>query len=160
MRRRATLPRVPLRALLTMLVAFAACAALSASSALAASDSAPGAVVAADGDATAAQDDSTTEEAGDSAASGCSAYTTQEEAQKALDEDTSDPLNLDPDGNGIACENLPSESDPSGGVQTGGGGTAGVPGPPTAAPAGLVLVALLGAAGALALVGGRRSHRP
>lgn len=38
----------------------------------------------------------------------CSDFTTQEEAQAVLEEDPSDPHFLDFDGNGIACERLPS----------------------------------------------------
>ena len=38
----------------------------------------------------------------------CGAYATQEEAQAVLDADPSDPEGLDPDGNGVACEGLPS----------------------------------------------------
>jgi hypothetical protein len=150
---------VSLRALLALLAAVVGFGAFGAASAVAGPDADPNAVVAADSNATTDSTNTSTEQAGDSAASGCSDYTTQEEAQKALDEDSTDPLNLDPDGNGIACENLPSASDPTGGVQTGGGGTAGIPAPPSAAPAGLVLVALLGAAGALSLLGGRHTHR-
>jgi hypothetical protein len=143
-----------------MLVALAACAALSASSAFAASDPEPGAVVAADGDATTDGTDTTAEESGTSTEDkDCVDFTFQEDAQAVLDEDPSDPFQLDEDGDGIACEDLPSNADPAGGVATGGGGTAGVPGPPTAMPAGLVMLALLGAAGALSLLGRRGTHR-
>ena len=41
-------------------------------------------------------------------AGACGAYATQEEAQAALEADPSDPAGLDPDGNGVACESLPS----------------------------------------------------
>jgi len=40
----------------------------------------------------------------------CSDFSTQEEAQSVYDEDTSDPNHLDGDGDGIACESLPSAS--------------------------------------------------
>ncbi len=38
----------------------------------------------------------------------CSDFTTQEEAQAVLDDDPSDPHNLDFGGDGVACERLPS----------------------------------------------------
>lgn len=38
----------------------------------------------------------------------CDDFTTQEEAQAVLDADPSDPNVLDGDGNGVACESLPS----------------------------------------------------
>jgi hypothetical protein len=38
----------------------------------------------------------------------CDAFDFQEDAQHALNSDPSDPVGLDPDGDGIACENLPS----------------------------------------------------
>ena len=41
----------------------------------------------------------------------CEDFATQEEAQAVLDEDTSDPNNLDPNGDGIACALLPSDAD-------------------------------------------------
>jgi hypothetical protein len=41
----------------------------------------------------------------------CSDFSTQEEAQSVLDEDTSDPNYLDGDSDGVACESLPSEDD-------------------------------------------------
>ena len=44
---------------------------------------------------------------GDDAAS-CGLFDFQEDAQNALISDPSDPLGLDPDNNGVACENLPS----------------------------------------------------
>lgn len=40
----------------------------------------------------------------------CSDFATQEEAQAVLEEDPSDPHRLDRDGDGIACESLPSGS--------------------------------------------------
>lgn len=41
----------------------------------------------------------------------CEDFATQEDAQAVLDEDLSDPHNLDPNGDGIACGLLPSEAD-------------------------------------------------
>ncbi len=38
----------------------------------------------------------------------CDAFDFQEDAQQALDSDPSDPVGLDPDNDGVACENLPS----------------------------------------------------
>ncbi len=40
--------------------------------------------------------------------SGCDLFDFQEDAQQALISDPSDPLGLDPDNDGVACENLPS----------------------------------------------------
>lgn len=65
----------------------------------------------------------------------CSDFATQEEAQAVYDQDPSDPHGLDSDGDGIACETLPSggggggdDDDggeaPAGGVDTGAGGMA------------------------------------
>lgn len=66
----------------------------------------------------------------------CDDFEFQEDAQAVLDRDPSDPHNLDSDDDGIACESLPSRGDgggggdddsggaPSGGVDTGAGGTA------------------------------------
>jgi micrococcal nuclease len=47
----------------------------------------------------------------------CASFTYQEEAQKVLKQDPSDPNYLDGDGDGVACEDLPSNNDqpPSGG---------------------------------------------
>ena len=66
----------------------------------------------------------------------CSDFATQAEAQAVYNQDPSDPHGLDGDNDGIACEALPggtpgSAGDqdtgtaPSGGVETGAGGTAG-----------------------------------
>jgi hypothetical protein len=62
----------------------------------------------------------------------CSDFTTQAEAQAVYDQDPSDPNNLDADNDGKACESLPGgvpgsaeNAAPSGGVETGFGGTAG-----------------------------------
>ena len=68
----------------------------------------------------------------------CDDFEFQEDAQAVLDQDPSDPHNLDSDDDGIACESLPSRGDgggggggdddsggaPSGGIDTGAGGTA------------------------------------
>ncbi|MCC2627185.1 MAG: excalibur calcium-binding protein [Thermomicrobiales bacterium] len=40
----------------------------------------------------------------------CVDFEFQEEAQEVLDEDRSDPYNLDPSGDGVACSSLPSSS--------------------------------------------------
>jgi hypothetical protein len=45
----------------------------------------------------------------------CIDFATQEEAQIVLDADASDPFNLDPNGDGIACATLPSEAELDGG---------------------------------------------
>jgi hypothetical protein len=42
---------------------------------------------------------------------GCGDYLTQRDAQARLRDDPSDPENLDPDGNGIACERNPQPYD-------------------------------------------------
>lgn len=87
----------------------------------------------------------------------CADFATQEEAQAVFDEDPSDPNGLDADSDGIACETLPSGGDgeddgeagmeevPQGGVEAGGGSTAGVESTGLLGAAG---VALFGAAGA------------
>lgn len=108
----------------------------------------------------------------------CDDFDTQEEAQQQLDEDPSDPHGLDTDGDGVACEDLPSDDSaaddgddsadgtsedtadedddatPTGGVATGAGGTA-EPSTPMMAQ----LVATVGGAlalGTLAALGLRR----
>ena len=153
--------RLPL-ALAVMLLAFAVPASLAF-----AEEPVPEATVAqddtADGeDSTDATDAGTVE--GDSNGDGvvdCVDFSTQEDAQVFFDANSDNEdlvLVLDSDGNGIACEEL--SSDPSGGVSTGDGGTALLPGGPASgdggstsgAGAALVLVALLSAAGALALL--------
>ena len=58
----------------------------------------------------------------------CEDFSSQEDAQAELDADSSDPNNLDSDSDGEACEDFFTEvshvrSTPSGGVETGGGGT-------------------------------------
>lgn len=50
------------------------------------------------------------DDGGDAASSGCIDYT-QEEAQEILDDDPDDPENLDPDGDGIACEDEETTTD-------------------------------------------------
>ncbi len=58
----------------------------------------------------------------------CSDFSTQEEAQEYFEgqggDETNNVDNLDADSDGVACESLPSGSAPSGGIDTGGGGTA------------------------------------
>ena len=61
----------------------------------------------------------------------CVDFEFQEEAQKVYDEDPSDPYNLDPSGDGVACSSLPSSSPlvsqmPRTGVGTLGGLNAGL----------------------------------
>jgi hypothetical protein len=57
---------------------------------------------------------------------GCSDFSSQSDAQTALDADSKDPDNLDADDDGIACEDRFGTPDkqvqvvPSGGVDTGG----------------------------------------
>jgi hypothetical protein len=55
----------------------------------------------------------------------CEDFTFQEDAQRILDQDPSDPNGLDDDNDGIACENLPSRSEggAGGGARSGGGAT-------------------------------------
>jgi hypothetical protein len=68
----------------------------------------------------------------------CSDFATQAEAQAVYNQDPSDPNGLDRDNDGVACESLPGGAPgsaengdedtgalPSGGVEAGGGGTAG-----------------------------------
>jgi hypothetical protein len=53
----------------------------------------------------------------------CSDFAYQEDAQAVLDQDPSDPYNLDGDGDGIACETLPRRgSSGSGATQPSGSG--------------------------------------
>lgn len=53
----------------------------------------------------------------------CKDFATQEEAQAVLDADSSDPNGLDGDGDGVACESLPSGSGSTGDyTSTGGSG--------------------------------------
>lgn len=95
----------------------------------------------------------------------CADFSTQGEAQDYFDRNGGSPTNnvdnLDADGDGIACENLPSgDGAPVGGVDTGGGGTVPTPGGPDE-PSPLAFV-LTGAGlglipgGVLAVIGRRR----
>jgi hypothetical protein len=113
------------------------------------------------GDATADDEESADTEPGSSDVSAagadrdCPDFSSQEEAQDYFDENGGSATNnfdlLDADGDGIACEDLPSDSgtsgSPSGGVDTGGGGMAA---PSTREGP---LVPVLGGAGAGLLVG-------
>jgi micrococcal nuclease len=49
----------------------------------------------------------------------CASFTYQEDAQRVLKQDPSDPNYLDGDGDGVACEDLPSTNDESPGVKSG-----------------------------------------
>lgn len=88
----------------------------------------------------------------------CEDFQFQEDAQAVLDQDPSDPHNLDSDDDGVACESLPSRGGggggggdddsggaPVGGVDTGAGGTAPLPsdGTPWALVAGAGAAALM-----------------
>jgi hypothetical protein len=75
----------------------------------------------------------------------CVDFDFQEEAQKVYDQDPSDPYNLDPSGDGVACSSLPSSSPlvsqmPRTGIGTLGGLNAGL----------LVVASLLSSLGAAA----------
>jgi micrococcal nuclease len=50
----------------------------------------------------------------------CASFAYQEDAQMVLKQDPSDPNYLDGDGDGVACEDLPSTDDQSPGVSSGG----------------------------------------
>ena len=90
----------------------------------------------------------------------CSDFQTQADAQAVYNQDSRDPNDLDLDHDGTACEALfggppgsgegpsPTSSAPSGGVETGAGGTAG--GSPEDSPELLVL----GVAGGAVLAAG------
>lgn len=92
----------------------------------------------------------------------CRDFSSQEDAQAELDRDTSDPHRLDADNDGRACEEFfvqAVETVPSGGVETGGGGTLGT-GPTPAATAAKIagpLALLLVVGGLLGLRRGRLS---
>lgn len=58
----------------------------------------------------------------------CDDFLFQETAQDVYDQDPSDPHHLDEDGDGIACEDLPSADDGGGEVPDGGLPPAGLPG--------------------------------
>ncbi|MEX0786975.1 MAG: cohesin domain-containing protein [Dehalococcoidia bacterium] len=63
---------------------------------------------------------------GDDEESACAPYVYQELAQAVLDADTTDPEGLDPEHDGVACENLPQLPTVPGGIYNGsiaGGGT-------------------------------------
>jgi hypothetical protein len=85
-------------------------------------------------DASVSNDQSNDGDSGDSAnaaATGdrdCSDFSTQEAAQRFFDDHGGDKHHnvddLDRDRDGVACEDLPSESAPVGGIDTGAGGTA------------------------------------
>ena len=74
----------------------------------------------------------------------CVDFEFQEEAQAVYDKDLSDPYNLDPSGDGIACSSLPSSTPPVSQVPRTGSGT------PDGLGAELLVMAVLvaGAAGA------------
>ena len=76
----------------------------------------------------------------------CVDFEFQEEAQKVYDDDRSDPYNLDPSGDGVACSSLPSSSPRVSQVPRTGSG------PPSALNAGWLvaasLLSSLGVAGA------------
>ena len=75
-------------------------------------------------------DDSSDEDfaASDSHELNCEDFSSQSDAQAELDEDSSDPNNLDADNDGRACEDsfgeaVSSADTPRSGIETGGGGT-------------------------------------
>lgn len=89
----------------------------------------------------------------------CSDFATQEEAQAVLDQDPSDPHQLDGDGDGIACESLPSGEPEDETTAPGKGGEADDEGlPVTGLSTGALAVggALLLAAGGAAYLLARR----
>jgi hypothetical protein len=91
----------------------------------------------------------------------CADFSTQEEAQDYFEDQggsaSNNVDNLDADSDGIACESLPSSSAPSGGVDTGGGGTAPRPPGSSASPTtGVLGGAALGFGIGLLLIGLRR----
>ena len=106
---------------------------------------------------------------------GCWEFRTQAEAQAEYNRDRSDPRGLDRDRDGVACKALPrgvpgsgegpapTDRVPSGGVETGAGGTA--PGGPHRGPGGGPELPVLGLAGGAVLAVGaavlarRRSRR-
>lgn len=55
--------------------------------------------------------DTSTQDAAPAGDFDCIDFQTREEAQAVLDEDPSDPYNLDPSGDGVACALLPSEAE-------------------------------------------------
>lgn len=89
----------------------------------------------------------------------CSDFATQEEAQAVLDQDPSDPHGLDADGDGIACESLPSGEPEDETTAPGKGGEADDEGlPVTGLSTGALAAggALLLAAGGAAYLAARR----
>ena len=93
----------------------------------------------------------------------CTDFSSQEDAQARLDNDTNDPHGLDSDNDGSACEEFFTQAvtvEPRGGVETGGGGTLAANGGSPAATAAMVggpLAALLLVGGLLGLRRGRLS---
>lgn len=90
----------------------------------------------------------------------CEDFATREQAQDVLDADRTDPNNLDSNGNGLACENLPAPGTPNvapapaGGVAAGGGGTA------QAGPSGTAVgLTVAGVVSAAAVGAGLRTRR-
>ena len=90
----------------------------------------------------------------------CEDFTTQAEAQAVYNRNPSDPNGLDRDKDGVACEALPGgapgsgegPSPPSGGVETGAGGTA--EGGPEDGPGHSSELLVLGVAGGVVLAAG------
>ena len=85
----------------------------------------------------------------------CIDFTTQEEAQEVLDQDATDPYNLDPSGDGFACSELPSSD---GTVRVVSIPKTGHPGPPGHLAGGAV-APLAAAAALLAALGGSLALR-
>jgi len=90
----------------------------------------------------------------------CADFQTQAQAQAVYDQNPSDPNGLDRDKDGVACEALPGgapgsgegPSPPSGGVETGAGGTA--EGGPEDGPGDSSELLVLGVAGGAVLAAG------
>ena len=90
----------------------------------------------------------------------CPDFQTQPQAQAVYDQNPSDPNGLDQDKDGVACEALPGgvpgsgegPSPPSGGVETGAGGTA--EGGPEDGPGDGPELLVLGVAGGAVLAAG------
>lgn len=90
----------------------------------------------------------------------CADFQTQVQAQAVYDQNPSDPNGLDRDKDGVACEALPGgapgsgegPSPPSGGVETGAGGTA--EGGPDDSPDDSPQLLVLGMAGGAVLAAG------
>lgn len=119
-------------------------------------------------DGASTEDDAAEGTAAQAADRDCPSFTFQEDAQKVFDENGGNNFDgLDADGNGVACQNLPSRESgddagddaaaPSGGVDTGLGGTAGERG---LSVLGLVGLGLLAVSGALAFARWRPSSGP